>query len=100
MGAILKEIEEQALRLRPKERSELAHRLVVSLDGEPEDSPEAIARAWDEEIARRVADMNPGRTKWIPADAVMAKLHAKIAAAKVDAGRPAVHPRVCGEHTQ
>ena len=83
-----------------KERSELAHRLLVSLDGEPEDSPEAIARAWDEEIARRVADMNAGRTKWIPADAVMAKLHAKIAAAKVDAGRSAVRPSVCGEHNQ
>ena len=63
MGAILKEIEEQALRLPPKERSELAHRLLVSLDGEPEDSPEVSARAWDEEIARRVADMNAGRTK-------------------------------------
>ena len=100
MGAILKEIEEQALRLPPKERSELAHRLLVSLDVEPEDSLEAIAKAWDEEIARRVADIDAGRTKWIPADAVMAKLHAKIAAAKVDAGRSAVHPRVRGEHTQ
>lgn len=98
MGAILKKIEEQALPLPLKERSELAHRLLVSLDGEPEDSPEAIARAWDEEIARRVADMDAGRTKWIPGDEVMAKLHAKIAAAKADAGRSAVHPRVCGEH--
>ena len=35
MGAILKDIEEQALRLPLKERSELAHRLLVSLDGEP-----------------------------------------------------------------
>ena len=87
MGAILKDIEEQALRLPLKERSELAHRLLVSLDGEPEDSPEAIAKAWDEEIARRVADMDAGRTKWIPADEVMAKLLAKIAAAKADASQ-------------
>ena len=63
MGAILKEIEEQALRLPPKERSELAHRLLVSLDVEPEDSPEAIAKAWDEEIARRVADYRRGTHK-------------------------------------
>ena len=77
MGAILKEIEEQALRSPLKERSELAHRLLVSFDGEPEDSPEAITRASDEEIARRVADIDAGRTKWILADAVMAKLHAK-----------------------
>ena len=46
MGATLKEIEKQALQLPLKERSELAHRLIVSLDGEPEDSPEAIAQAW------------------------------------------------------
>ena len=87
MGAILKDIEEQALRLPLKERSELAHRLLVSLEGEPEDSPEAIAKAWDEELARRVADMDAGRTKWIPADEVMVKLHAKIAAAKADASQ-------------
>ena len=85
MGAILKELEEQALRLPPKERGELIHRLLVSLEGEPEDSPEAIARAWDEEIARRVADMDAGRTRWTPADEVMARLHARIVAAKADA---------------
>ena len=85
MGALLKEIEGQALQLTPKERGELAHRLIVSLDGEPEDSPEVIAQAWDEEIARRVADMDAGQTKWIPADEVMTKLRAKIAAAKTNA---------------
>ena len=79
MGAILKDIEEQALQLTPKERGELAHRLIVSLDGEPEDSPEAIAKAWDEEIARRVADMDEGRTKWIPADEVFKEIDAIIA---------------------
>ncbi len=87
MGAILKDLEEQALLLPPKERGELIHRLIVSLDGEPEDSPEAIAKAWDEEIARRVADMDAGLTKWIPADEVMTRLHAKIAAAKANAGQ-------------
>jgi putative addiction module component (TIGR02574 family) len=78
MGAILKEIEAQALSLPPKERSELVHRLLVSLDGEPEDSPEAIAKAWDEEIERRVADMDAGRTKWIPADEVFKEIDAII----------------------
>ena len=87
MSAILSEIEKQALQLTPKERGELAHRLIVSLDGEPEDSPEAIAKAWDEEIARRVADMDAGRTKWTPADKAMTRLRAKIAAAKADAAQ-------------
>ena len=82
MGAILKDIEEQALRLPLKERSELAHRLLVSLDGESEESPEAIANAWDEEISRRVADMDAGRTKWIPADEVFKEIDAIIAGQK------------------
>lgn len=82
MVAILKEIESQALSLSPKERGELIHRLIVSLDGEPEDSPESIAQAWDEEISRRVADMDAGRTQWIPADEVMTRLRTKVLDAK------------------
>jgi putative addiction module component (TIGR02574 family) len=82
MAAILKEIENQALSLSPKERGELIHRLIVSLESEPEDTPEAIAKAWDEEISRRVADMEAGKTKWIPADEVMSRLRAKVLDAK------------------
>ena len=73
--------------LKSQERGELIHSLIVSLEGEPEDSPEAIAAAWDEQIARRVADMDAGRVQWIPADEVMAKLRAKIAVAKANAGQ-------------
>lgn len=82
MPAILKDIENQALQLSPQERGELIHRLIVSLEGVPEDSPEAIANAWDDEIARRVVDMEAGRTQWIPADEVMSRIRAKISAAK------------------
>jgi len=88
VGAPLKDLEEQALQLPPKERGELAHRLLVSLDGEPEDSPEAIAKAWDDEIAGRVADMDAGRTRWVPADEVMTRLRARLASANTDAGQP------------
>ena len=87
MAAILKEIESQALQLSPPERSELIHRLIVSLEGEPEESPEAIAKAWDEEIARRVADMEAGRTQLTCADEVMTRLRTRISAAKAGAGR-------------
>lgn len=87
MAAILKEIENQALQLSPQERGELIHRLIVSLNGEPEESPEAIAKAWDEEIARRVADMETGRTQWIDADEVMTRLRTTISAAKAGAGQ-------------
>ena len=80
MAALLQKIEDEALQLSPKERSELIHRLIVSLDGAPEESPEAIAKAWDEEIARRVADMEAGRTKWIPAEEVFKEIDAIISA--------------------
>lgn len=82
MAALLQKLESQALQLSPKERGELIHRLILSLEGEPEDTPEAIAKAWDDEIARRVADMEAGRTKWAPADEVMSRLRAKVLAAK------------------
>ncbi|MBT9590727.1 MAG: addiction module protein [Thiobacillus sp.] len=82
MAAILKELETQALQLSPQERGELIHRLIVSLEGESEDSPEAIAQAWDEEIARRVADMDAGKTVWIPAEEVFARLDAIIEKAR------------------
>lgn len=88
MAAILEELENQALQLTPQERGKLIHRLIVSLDGEPTESPEVIAKAWDEEIARRVADMEAGHTQWIPADEVMARLRAKINVAKTVAGQP------------
>lgn len=82
MAAILKELETQALQLSPQERGELIRRLIVSLEGESEDSPEAIAQAWDEEIARRVADMDTGKTVWIPAEEVFARLDAIIEKAR------------------
>lgn len=74
MAAILKEIEDQALKLSPRERGELIHRLIVSLEGTPEDTPEAIAKAWDEEIARRVAEIDAGTAELIPHEQVLAEI--------------------------
>lgn len=82
MPATLKELETQALQLSPQERGQLIHRLIVSLEGVSKDSPKAIAEAWGEEIARRVADMEAGRTQWIPADEVMSRIRTRIDAAK------------------
>lgn len=72
MGVMLDELEAQALQLPPQERGELIHRLLVSLDGEPEGTPEEIAKAWDEEIARRVAEIDAGTAILIPEEEVFA----------------------------
>lgn len=74
MAAILKELENQALQLSPQERGELIHRLIVSLEGPAEDTPEAVAKAWDEEIARRVAEIDAGTAVLIPHEQVMAEI--------------------------
>jgi len=76
MAAVLKDILSQALQLSPAERGELIHRLILSLDGEPEDSLEVIARVWEAEIARRVAEIDAGTATLIPQKEVFAKLDA------------------------
>ena len=82
----VKDLEIRALRLTPQERRELIHRLVLSLDGPADGTPEQIATAWDEEIARRLDDMEAGRSTWVPADQVMAKIRARIADARASHG--------------
>ena len=52
--------------------------MIVSLEAEREDSSEAIAKAGEKEIARRVADMDAGKTVWVPAEEVFARLDALI----------------------
>jgi putative addiction module component (TIGR02574 family) len=64
---------EAALKLPPEEREVLVERLIASLDPGPALHPE-----WHDEIVRRLADMQAGRTRFIPADEAMAQLTAHI----------------------
>ena len=41
-------------------------------------TPEAIAAAWDEEIARRVAQLEAGEVETVPAEQVLAELRARL----------------------
>ena len=76
MSLTLEVLRAEVLRLAPDDRSRLLRDVVASLDDKSDDSPEAAAAAWDEEIARRVAEMDAGLTEWIPGDVVMAELRA------------------------
>lgn len=78
MAAILQDIEAKALELSPQECGSLIHRLILSLEDPAEEAPEEIAKAWDEEIARRIADLEAGRMQCIPADEVFAEIDAII----------------------
>lgn len=79
MSAILDDLKARALQLTPPDRDELVRTLIESIDGEPEGTPEEIAHAWEEEIARRIADFEAGKTKGVPAEEVFAKIRALIA---------------------
>ena len=79
MSAILEDLKARALQLAPPDRDELIRALIASIDGEPEGTPEDIARAWDEEIERRIADLDSGKTVGIPFEEVLAEIRAMIA---------------------
>jgi len=64
------ELLKHALTLSDKERAELASHLIDSLD--PTVEPDAEL-AWQEEIARRLEEVESGRVKTIPWDQVQRK---------------------------
>ena len=78
MPMLLHDIEAQALQLPPEGRGRLVDRLILSLEPEPQDTPENIANAWEVEIARRTEKMDAGRTESIPYEQVRAELRALI----------------------
>lgn len=69
----------QALQLTPDERAELIEALADTILPAPALHPE-----WEAEIARRVAEMDAGKTRFIPADEVLEALANRI---RVSRGR-------------
>lgn len=72
----LNKLRSEALSLPEKERADLAHALVESLDA-PAD-PDANA-AWDEEILRRLAEIDAGTAQLIDRDEFRRRMQARIA---------------------
>lgn len=73
MPVSVQSVADEAMKLPPEEREALVERLIASLE-----PAEALHPAWKDEIVRRVADMNAGLTRFIPADEAMARLTAHI----------------------
>jgi putative addiction module component (TIGR02574 family) len=78
MSSSLQDIEAKALQLPVADRRKLAARLLQSLEPTPQDSPDAVAKAWDEEIARRISELDGGRTQAVSYHQVRAELRALI----------------------
>jgi putative addiction module component (TIGR02574 family) len=64
------ELLKQALALPDKERADLAASLIDSLDSTVDEGVEA---AWQEEIARRLRDVETGKVKGVPWEEVRRK---------------------------
>jgi len=70
MPAKLSAVEAAAMELTDDERAELAVSLLASINT----PAPSLHPAWEAEIARRVADLDAGKTRTIPADRVMAEI--------------------------
>lgn len=79
MSRVIDELKAQILQLSPCDRDELVRTLIASMDEGPDGAPEEIAKAWDDEIARRVSDLEADRTRGIPAERVLAEIRAIVA---------------------
>lgn len=61
--------------LSEKERAKLAHDLVASLDGMAEIS---VSEAWDEEICRRINNLESGKTESLEVSEALERARARI----------------------
>ena len=75
MSTSLHALEAAALLLPPEERAKLAERLIASLDRNPE-----VAAAWDEEIKRRITELDAGLLESIPSEQVMTEARSRLRA--------------------
>ena len=66
---------QKALSLSVEERADLACSLIDSLDPIVD---EDAARAWDDEIAQRISDLDAGRAKTIPWEEVRGRISNKL----------------------
>ena len=69
------ELLQKALSLPEKERAELACSLIDSLDATVDEGVEA---AWDEEIARRIHELDSGKAKTVAWEEVRDRISSKL----------------------
>jgi len=70
MSSLVEELSQKARALPPEERVRLAEELLATV----QEVDLEIESAWDEEIRRRIAEIDSGAAKLIPADEVFAEV--------------------------
>lgn len=76
MPHTLEQMTSELLCLPTKQRAQLAHALISSLEGD-EDSEEEVGKEWNREIARRAAEIESGSAKGRPAEQVLQEIRAE-----------------------
>lgn len=71
----LDQLRSQISRLSESEKAELARELLMSLDG-PRD--ESVEQAWNDEIVRRVSQVQDGKATLLSRDQVLNQLHERL----------------------
>ncbi len=71
----LQRLRSEALNLSEEERAELAHELVISLDGSRDPD---VEEAWDKEILRRLAEVDSGTANVIDREEFRRRVRARM----------------------
>jgi len=75
MTQLALELLHKALALPEEERTALVRSLIESLEGA---SDEGVERAWDDEIARRIADLDSGKAKTVSWEEIRQRISARL----------------------
>jgi putative addiction module component (TIGR02574 family) len=78
MARTLDQLEAEVLDLPGEAREHLVRRLILSLEDQPLEDPADVKAAWDEEISRRIAEVDAGTAEVIPADVVFADIRRRL----------------------
>ncbi len=70
------ELLSDVLQLPPEQRAEVAHELLLSLEGEPEDT--AAEAEWDQELERRAREVLDGTVKTVPWKEVETRISTRL----------------------
>jgi putative addiction module component (TIGR02574 family) len=75
LSAEVSKLLDQALALSVEEQETLAESLISNLSGKVD---QQVVAAWDEEVKKRIADLNSGKAKTIPWEEVRQRNLAKL----------------------
>ena len=78
MPVTLEQVTEEVRELSRQDREQLLARLIRDLEPVENLSAAEIESAWDNEIGRRLEEIDSGKVKAVPAEEVFARIQAKL----------------------